>query len=185
MTENGPDLWDRLLSEVNVPGAVVAGGCIRDHRLELDAKDIDIFVPLTDRNAVAALGERLGLHLIEVEGPEAREYAEHFKGVLVGVLEGDLLGWPVNIVARVAHEGGTAALLESFDFGIVQCAWSPEDGYTQTTAHTHDLRDRTATLTLERNAELTQTSYERFLRFDARNPGVLKMVDPFSERFEF
>jgi tRNA nucleotidyltransferase/poly(A) polymerase len=46
---NGPKLWADMLEAINIPGAVVAGGCIRDCFLNVAPKDIDIFVPFTSR----------------------------------------------------------------------------------------------------------------------------------------
>jgi hypothetical protein len=45
--KNGPELWDRLLKLVRPifgDDAVIAGGCIRDWRMGLPVKDIDVFV---------------------------------------------------------------------------------------------------------------------------------------------
>jgi len=44
---NHAGLWDCILKLVDVPGAVVAGGCLRDHFLGLEPKDIDVFIPCT------------------------------------------------------------------------------------------------------------------------------------------
>lgn len=180
--KNGPELWATLLTVIGVPGAVVAGGCIRDYKLGLEPKDYDIFVPVDTREGLQALADRLpgDLRLIEFEcEDDGGNYAEYFKGVLIGVLEGDLLDYPVNIVARQPHlEGGTQGLIESFDFGILQCAYELGGHITQTSAFQHDLLDRTATLVVDRGEDLKANSHLRFMRFDERNPGVLRFVDP-------
>jgi len=104
---NGPALWDALLDAVNVPGAVVAGGSIRDWCLGIDPKDIDIFVPCKDLDAWIDFKYNLlgstSLHDI-LDTQEGKEYERtdfsRDANPLYGVLEGEMLGVTVNLIAN-------------------------------------------------------------------------------------
>lgn len=201
-TRNGPELWSFLLGEIGMAGAVVAGGCIRDYLLGVEPKDIDIFVAIDARQKLEQLGDKLGsgwnVELMNLECEE--QYEEAFDGELVGVLEGEAYGVPVNIVSRRAHFGRAKAtareylnddwtdcldepdnwsLINSFDFGILQASYQGEDtGVILTPAALRDLANKTATLTRDRYYE---QSLVRFDRFNSRNPGKLVIVDPYKE----
>lgn len=184
---NGPALWDKLLSVVDVDGAVIAGGCIRDYMLRLEPKDYDIFVPVTSRDALEALVDRLStvgdltmLEPGEHANPPGRRYAEYDDafgegGMLHGVAEGELLGVPVNIIARTAHADGPDALIRSFDFCVLQAYYSGE-GIEATPGMVRDIHQKRATLAHEKHKE---QSIARFERFNYRNPGVLSYRNPF------
>lgn len=184
-TPNGPALWDTLLEALNVPGAVIAGGCIRDYHLGLTPKDYDICVPGFQRPGLIDLAKcREGVADLtplwwDEDGGEDKDYDSPD---LIGVLEGELLGHPVNIIARADHDDGLKALIEGFDFHIVQFAYSTQLGITGTDAAEWDLANRTATLA---HTKFTELSYKRFDRFNVRNPGVLTMVDPYQGQFDF
>jgi hypothetical protein len=176
---NGPALWETLLEATDESETLIAGGCIRDYLLGLEPKDIDIFVPLATREELTALAERLNrssvwsVSLIEMGNEE--EYQEAYDGLLIGVLEGEALGLPVNIIARTAPCPWD--LIQSFDYGILQWSFQATDrAVVGTTQAIMDLAGRTATLT--RNNYYDQ-SIERFKRFSTRNPGALRLVDPY------
>lgn len=204
---NGPKLWGDLLSAINIPGAVVAGGCIRDWCLSVEHKDIDIFIPVTSREDMISklfdssaddivrnpfgyvwstpYGEpRFGkLDMIEPSehaNPKDKRYAEYDDafgetGVLHGVAVGEFMGQEVNIIGRKAHEDGVDALINSFDFGILQAAWNGKS-LEYTKAQAIECRQRTATMAHDRHP---MQSIERFMRFNRRHPGVLALVVPF------
>lgn len=187
MIDNGPALWGHLLSIVNVPGAVVSGGCIRDYMLGLQPHDIDIFVP---RHTVSELGNLAS----GIQGRQAAYSATHLAlqpgygsystqdDPLVGVVEGTIDCIPVNILCNERHSTSNMLLIEGHDFGITQACWGPAHQFETTAAFDQDLADKTATL-------LTLRSYERSLRrfdkFTARNGPVLTLVDPFQYKLEF
>lgn len=39
-TKNGPELWQEIIEKL--PGAVIAGGAVRDYLLGVEPKDIDL-----------------------------------------------------------------------------------------------------------------------------------------------
>lgn len=182
-SRNGPALWDSILEALGFEGAVIAGGCIRDYHLGLEPKDIDIFVPVPNRLELEDLMDRLNdsslwqLSLIET-GNEG-EYEEAFDGILIGVIEGEFCNMPVNIISRSAYLDGCdepdlTSLIESFDYGILQAAYDGR-AIIATPAQSRDHFNREATL-LNRN--YYSQSIARFERFNERNPGVLRFVDP-------
>jgi hypothetical protein len=188
---NGPALWDALIEAVGMPGTVVAGGCLRDFLLGLEPKDIDIFVPLKSEYEVLALCWRLneaGMFDLRMLNPQAartsgaeEDYDEAFGKQLWGVLDGEGLGVPVNIIARCSHEGGIDALVESFDFDVVQFWYSGAGATGAGSAAYAAIFERTATITHDNTLDLSR---RRFERFDKRNPGVLRLVDPFVLEFD-
>lgn len=189
------------MEAIDFPGAVIGGGCIRDYLLGLEPKDIDVFVPIPTRDELEELCDRLNdssawqLGLIE-QGCE-EEYDEAFKGILIGVLEGEFCNLPVNIISRRPHLGcgydeddeapvffdgpDLTSLIASFDYGILQIAYA-NGTFESTPAHAEDLANRTATLT--RN-DFYDQSLTRFARFNKRNPFVLRLVDPWQEELPF
>jgi hypothetical protein len=188
-----PGNWDDILDEVRPvfgADAVIAGGAVRDYLLGLWAKDIDIFVNAANIGELVVSVELLdkypgwNIQMIEMSDLagngdiSADDYAAwgRGEGTLVGVAEGDWNGIPVNIIARRSHHEGISDLIESFDFGIVQVAYEGDGRYRMTEAHVVDRRFRTATITVQKYADL---SVARFQRFNDRNPGVLTLVNPF------
>ena len=181
---NQASLWDDILKLVDVPGAVVAGGCIRDHFLGLEPKDIDVFIPCTSLEHW--LDVKSGLMDKYYRGPnsrledmqEGKEYDrtdfDRDKNPLYGVLAGELCGYEVNIIARTNH-ATPRELVDMFDFGILQC-WYDGIKVHYTEAQVFDSFYKRATLTHNKHV---QQSINRFLRFNTRNPGVLSLVLPF------
>lgn len=178
---NGPKLWDQLLEAVGVDGAVIAGGCIRDYMLGLEPKDYDIFVPCqtlkewTDLKYAKFAGVSTLWELSDTQ--EGAEYNKSDFGEtpLLGVMEGEMLGVRVNIIARTSHADGPEALIRSFDFHVLQ-AYYAGDMVEATPAMTRDIHQKRATLAHEKHKE---QSIARFERFNARNPGVLRFRNPF------
>ena len=70
--QNGPELWNAILDQMP-PGAVIAGGAVRDFILGVQPKDIDVFmgdvepdpVPTQDKFFMGAFDARCGLHRID------------------------------------------------------------------------------------------------------------------------
>lgn len=201
---NGPELWDRLLGVIRPvfgPGTVIAGGAVRDYRLGLNVKDIDVFVPTTamDYNTFTgmyggaqidalnnrAVDDTFSLQMRDLDGKKSHElYAEWSEGAIQLLAdglwtfyhEGRMNIWDVNIIGRVELNLGLAALVDTFDMGIVRCAYNGQEYYTQ--AFYDDFNNKTATaLVYGRDGWSATRSRERFQRFDKRNPGVLKEVN--------
>jgi hypothetical protein len=190
---NGPALWETLIEALDIPGAVIAGGCIRDYVLGHEPKDIDLFVPIGNRQEFEELIATLNDSSVwSLEVLDGQEYRVHDPHSVIGVAEGEAIGLPVNIIARCSQlptstldvEGfeyhGTAdnwSLINSFDFGILQWSFSStSEGIVCTTQALMDLAARTATLT--HNSTYDQ-SIERYKRFNTRCPGALRLVDPY------
>lgn len=176
---NGPALWDAILEIVGCK-AVVAGGCIRDYLLECNPNDIDMFVAFETldswtRWANAFIKKFPDFHLLD--GDLGAQYAKAVENVLYGVLEGELLGYKVNIVARTSFRfGDVYELVDSFDFKILQ-HWYYRGELRSTGAALKDVAYRTATLHHERHVS---QSIKRFLTFNERSNGLLSVNIPFS-----
>lgn len=179
LSRNGPDLWRAVLDALNLPGAVVAGGCIRDWYLQLEPKDIDICVPVSSTQEFWEAMKWVPENLFDLhDRMNGSDYEEDDQD-LFAVLEGEGLGVPVNIIARKAHVDNQA-LLDSFDFNVVKACFDSTGCILLDKMASVDLINRTATIAHRRHIEL---SIERFNRFDARNPGVLALVNPYAEDF--
>lgn len=191
---NGPDLWLTLLEIVGHHWSpCVAGGCIRDFFLKVEPKDIDIFVPgaeLEDFTSIVdSLPERLAHGRIlwpneddpdnpeflsdkALNDPEYREAED-----LIGVWEGEIIGLPVNLICRTSLYAGPKALVSTFDFNVCK-GWMESDGAVrQSHSMSKDLSLKQASLAHNRCYE---QSLKRWQRFNARNPGLLRLADPFN-----
>ena len=179
---NGPKLWADMLAAINIPGAVVAGGCIRDCFLNVPHKDIDIFVQCSSledwETKKYDFLDKLGNGVNLSDTQEGQEYDrsdfDRGKNPLYGVLEGEFMGEQVNIIARTTH-ATHEELISMFDFGILQAYY---DGVSCkcTEAQRIDSMVRRATMMHDRHVE---QSLARFFRFNKRNPGLLALAVPF------
>jgi hypothetical protein len=195
LLNNGPELWDAILEDVRrvVPAAVIAGGCVRDYRLGLAPKDIDIFVWDETRpfeevvDDLNEYGLDFDLKRIELAGnQEHPEYERWSAGELAGCAEGwwghpQCESWYINIIARRDLRGNAFKLIDNFDMGIVQCYYDADLKFTgtpwvQTEQCGRDNASKHATLM---RADTIDQSIARFERFNKRNPGVLTLVNPF------
>jgi len=179
---NGPKLWADMLAAINIPGAVVAGGCIRDCFLNVEHKDIDICIPARSCNDmmqyVDGLRER-GIFHGDMMAREEYEADEIEDGALYGVASGELMGFKVDLIARKVHQEGPVALIESFDFGFVQMCYDGER-VIDTAASRGDRYLQRYTMAHDRHIE---QSLARFYRFNARNPGLLSLNVPFEYNY--
>lgn len=164
---NGPKLWAEVLSHFP-PGAVVAGGCIRDYLLREPAKDIDVFMNCTDWPqgcfpGFAPLGE-----------DRNEEYAA--MPTIAVVARGVIGGRQIDAVG-VILEGDAldgAELMNTFDFAISRCWFDGEIHDTPEAAK--DRADGTVTLLL---GDRIERSRRRFERFNARNGGGFTLIEAF------
>ena len=112
-----PKQWK--LPSLAFPTGIIAGGAPRDFLLGVPPRDIDIFVPdaLEVREAIDVLGAEPVL--------KYGEYYNHSSAYIL-VQPGGLP--PLNIVL-VRGELDPKALIDDFDFGICQVAWSARQGF--------------------------------------------------------
>lgn len=183
MSQNGPELWDKLLEAVGNPEAVLAGGAIRDYCLGVAPKDYDLFVG-GDRGDLIACCDRLesaglGIMRMLAWGGGYGSYDDP----LVAVAEGHILGHCANIIVNDRMKVGPDHLVEGFDFAIAQ-GWyrTGMDTPRLTQGAMKDIADKTATLVTMR----TYTrSYKRIDKYNIRNGNLLRLVDPFQGSFTF
>jgi hypothetical protein len=197
-----------MLEAINIPGAVVAGGCIRDCFLAVEPKDIDIFIPVESREdmtaklfdppSLAGFAAQLSASLYgtpkfghltmlepgEYANPPGKRYTEYDDafgeaGDLFGVAEGEFMGYAVNIIGRKAHADGLEALIGSFDFNILQAAYDGKRCHLGPGQAVDQFYHR-ATMAHDRHVE---QSIRRFFRFNTRHPGLLSLVVPFEYEF--
>lgn len=179
--KNGPKVWDALLSIVGAYWLpVVAGGALRDHILGVDPKDIDIVVPALFEDDFTSIIESLNSAtcegtIIYPSDATGSEYEASAPLDLVGVWEGEIIGYPVNIIGRKSLRDGPLRLVETFDFDVLKL-WYANGDIEATPAATRDLHQRRATLAHDRTYD---QSLRRFARFNERNPGKLTLRDPF------
>lgn len=182
--ENGPELWDALLDAVGVDGAVISGGAVRDYILGVEPKDYDIFIPGT-RDDMLAICERLSIDGLgnQTVLPYQGGY-EGYDDPLQGVTEGEILGYPANLILNERmNTGGPDHLVAGFDYAITQGYWTKgASDIVLTDGAVEDFTNRTATM-------LTLRCYTRSLRridkYTVRNGPILTLVDPFQESFQF
>lgn len=184
---NSPLLWNQVLEVIKFPGAVVAGGCIRDLCLGVPPKDIDVFVPCEDLQQwtdwkYAFLSDHAGVYDMS-DTQEGKEYDRtdfsREANPLYGVLEGELIGQQVNIIARTTHTS-PQELIELFDFAILQAYWDGESmKYNKEQAI--DCQFMRATLTHDKHVA---QSINRFMRFNTRHPGLLALSVPFETPYD-
>jgi hypothetical protein len=175
---NGPKLWADMLAAINIPDAVVAGGCIRDCYLAVEPKDIDICIPAGSCNEMLSIVDGLiehGVFAGDMLTRKEYEADEIEDGALYGVASGEIMGYQVDLIARKAHQEGPHKLIESFDFGFLQMFYDG-DRVHHTLACEQDRYLRRATMMHDRHIE---QSLARFYRFNARNPGLLSLNVPF------
>lgn len=179
---NGPKLWADMLTAINIEGAVVAGGCIRDCYLSVPPKDIDICIPAGSCNEMLSIVDGLiecGVFAGDMLTREEYEADEIEDGALYGVASGEIMGYQVDLIARKAHQEGPYKLIESFDFGFLQMFYDGES-VKHTIASQADRYLRRATMMHDRHIE---QSLARFYRFNARNPGLLSLNVPFEYNY--
>lgn len=181
---NGPALWQSILEVVGTHWQpCVAGGAVRDFYLRQEPKDIDVFVPAACTEDFTSIIDSMDIrlahgHIIGLTGDQslASEYEAGEETEVFGVWEGEVIGVPVNIVGRKSLNRTITALLQTFDFGINQCAYVEEGGFYSTPAFAKDRLGGYFTLTHNRTYA---QSIERFDRINARHGGRYRLVDPF------
>lgn len=161
---NGPDLWDAILDRLNCPGAVVAGGAVRDYFLGVPPKDIDIFVcagVLNPPNCFASLGDD--------------ERAEEYEGLpnIQAIMRGEIAGLQIDLVGVDPFASGFE-LVETFDFGISRCFYCGMGVAIGTPEFHWDRAHQEVSLLIGDRRERAQ---RRFDRFNERMGGGWTLVD--------
>jgi len=163
--ENGPALWDAILARFPA-GSIVAGGAVRDYLLGVPAKDVDVFLSVTNWPDSGLEGfERLG-------SDRADEYAAMPTICIVqrgriGGVQVDAVGVFIRSDPMGYEDAFTPqAVIETFDFGLTRCWY---DGQIHDTPEARaDREARAVTLLLgDRPARAEQ----RFARFNERMGG--------------
>jgi hypothetical protein len=185
--DNGPGLWAAILAKMP-PGAIIAGGAVRDWFLGVEPKDIDIFMgthaalpPTADTldndgwdTIAAAPDPRCGFSRIDVDFERNAEY-EAMTGIAL-VSRGMCCGWPCDAVV-IDGPCEPGALIAGFDFGITRCYF---DGELHDTIWARCDREAvTVTLLLDDRPERAAI---RFDRFNERHGGRYQLVRPARDR---
>lgn len=176
---NGPELWDAILAEMQ-PGAIIAGGAVRDYFLGVEPKDIDVFMgdkPTPEASVLSgcwdlsqlscAYDARSGLGRIDNTYERIEEYAAVTGIVLVST--GTLFDHRVDAIVMDNFDPTT--LVEGFDFGITRCWYDGE--IHDTPEARNDRYYGTVTMLLDSRKE---RSLARFDRFNKRTGGGWKLV---------
>lgn len=154
------------------PGAIVAGGCLRDAILGVPHRDIDIFVgpdfdPTKLPEAWAAF----------VLSPETfvQDYAEHFAPRLKAVwglanCDGELLGPAAAQIIVMAEPIKLPELLADFDWGFCQIGGHTLSKLFCTDAFRADMNNNTATLTAKPGDPRMERMLRRGKEFQRRFP---------------
>ena len=151
-----PKQWK--LPSLAFPTGIIAGGAPRDFLLGVPPRDIDIFVPDSRevREAIALLGAEPVLKYGQYKANYNRSWAY--------ILEQPSGLPPLNIVLwRGALDA--KALIDDFDFGICQVAWSARQGFRITDTFFADAAAKTFTYRGEPNHhERSLRRYEKFVQ---------------------
>ena len=138
-----PALWCVVLREVqkSCPGAIIAGGALRDLDNDAPVKDVDIFFPCADvgkfAKAIAALEATQDIDTGYVAGDE---YRENFNDV-VGVAKFEVMDTTFEIIGIDLQETGVSRIIDRFDLGICQISYAGEH-IERTLAYITDQRVR-------------------------------------------
>ncbi len=161
--ENGPALWDTILARFP-PGAVIAGGAVRDYLLGVPAKDVDVFLrsidwPSSGFNGFASLADNLDA---EYAAMQMIEVVQH----------GRIAGAEVDVIGVHLPDGFSAErLIAQFDFGLTRCWYDGELHDTPEAA-----ADRAAhTVSLLIN-DRPERALKRWARFNERMGGGWPLV---------
>lgn len=177
MVTNGPDLWTKVLTQFP-PGAIIAGGAVRDFLLGVPPKDIDVFLPAsavkslppTEGFEFAFHEPRFGFH--RIDGIQDRQSEYQSLNDICLVSRGEIEGFTVDLVEFTIDFTGQQ-LVETFDFWINQC-WF--DGELRDTREAR--QDRANNNVTICNEERLERSLARFERFNARHNGAYTLCRP-------
>ena len=159
---NGPALWRGILDRIGCPGAVIAGGAVRDLLLGVRPKDIDIFAPSDGFNPPS---------IFQGLGDERHAEYEAMPSIDI-VMRAEIAGFQVDLVGCQNFSNGME-LVETFDFGVSRC-WFDGQQLFDTMWAQHDRKNKVVTLLLNDRRERAQ---RRFDRFNERMGGGWTLVE--------
>ena len=169
-----PALWHVALRAVQetCPGAIIAGGALRDLDNDRPVKDVDIFFPCDGADAFAAAVWTLETELdVKTDYTLGKEYRENFNDV-VGVArftvqntEFDLIGIDLG-VSRVKR------IIDRFDFGLCQISYDGKLVF-RTAAYWVDMRVQQFTFLKPSRCDFVpiKASLKRWNRLQAKYAG--------------
>lgn len=162
------------LYHAGFPGAVVAGGYLRDSLLGLPPKDIDVFIP---KSAIVSdvLAQRLGQavgHDVKIECNLS--YANMEVARIMGTTDRAL---PIQFIEMSGGQDPKERVARH-DFGICQ-VWVDMNGLDWTEAFEHDRRRMDCTLVHCESPEEHKRSMRRWERLKEKLAGW-RLVDPTS-----
>jgi hypothetical protein len=170
-----PTAWGELIATIRhrCPGAVIAGGCLRDVAFGGVVKDIDVFVPAKDTTPCDTfLWDAFGQ-------PHNVIHAGYMGGVRSEVLEISeyriaRYGLPVQVI-EIDYENDSTfipAILQRMDFDACQIAWDGLVLHT-TAAFETALRTQKWSVVNAEDAVQATRSLKRAARFAERYPHIV------------
>lgn len=173
---NGPELWTKVLA-LMPPGAIIAGGCVRDYLLEVAPKDIDVFfaedsLPMEEENGLFGfrLERPIGFQRIDNAQERSVEYADAVQNFRC-ISRGSVDGWQVDACEIGDTTLDPVKLVNDFDFGITRC-WF--DGFQ--IFDTPEARfDRSHKIVTLYNSERMKRATRRFESFNKRHDGAYRL----------
>lgn len=167
-----PSAWGELIATIRhrCPGAVIAGGCLRDVAFGGVVKDIDVFVPQGPRDNIG-LWNALG-------HPTNVIHAGYMGGIRSEVLEiseyrNTRYGLPIQVI-DVTYENDSTfipAILQRMDFDACQIAWDGLVLHTTAAFETALRTQKWSVVNAEDDVQATR-SLKRAARFAERYPHI-------------
>ncbi len=120
-----PALWHVALRAVQetCPGAIIAGGALRDLDNDRPVKDVDIFFPCDGADAFAAAVWTLETELdVKTDYTLGKEYRENFNDV-VGVARFTVQNTEFELIGIDLEQTGVKNIVDRFDFGLCQISY--------------------------------------------------------------
>lgn len=174
--KNGPELWNAILAQMP-PGAVIAGGAVRDYLLGVEPKDIDVFcsvhavTPISyfSGNEADVMPDwlpegydcRHGLFRVDDRHERQEEYTKLNNIAVVSC--GTVFEYKVDLIEmniEAAAFNGTD-LVADFDFAITRCFYDGTDIFDTIEAAV-DRQNKTVTLMIDDRRERSQARFDRF-----------------------
>lgn len=164
-----PETWREVFWEVKktFPGAIIAGGALRDWYLGKEVKDVDIFVPWHPVQGPMLDGWKpMSVEFLEEEGYGLQRAVQ-------GVWEKEVEGIKFQII-KVSFLGPNFVydLMHNFDIGLCKVWGRTEGVFEAEEVYFHpdfvkDAYNRTLTVT---NFETPQSTVKRMKRLSAKYP---------------
>lgn len=198
--QNGPVLWTSIINQLTeaFPDSriAVAGGAVRDYKIGVKPKDIDVFIGFDGKEidfelACLELPELKKLvptgDLREYMNPATPDNPDDLGYAILGVYEFKYAGYPVQVIAIPADIFMPEEVVKKFDIALCEFFFTPEKGIVGTPEAEKDLKENL--MTLKNNGDKTHTRYLRIARrlsnegktFARRRPERLTTIDAMAE----